>query len=315
MRTEDGYIAYIVNPKSGASSSKLAGRLFQQYLVDHDFDVRAHITTSLEHARELATNASIDYDCALIVAVGGDGTVREVAHGLEGSDKPLLIVPHGTENLLASELGYDERLKTLITTFEAEHLRPLDLGSFNGRCFTSIAGFGFDGAIVDRVHNERAGNINYFDYFWPIWRTFWEYKFQPMKIEIDGEEVFDGPCLAFVGNISRYGMGLKILQRADYGDGLLDVCIYKCASQLHLAKHSLMTLFKRHAKSRDVIYRRGREINITSAKPGIKTEIDGDPGPPLPAKIKVIPHAVNVIVPEGAKPAGIRTRIIRALGH
>ncbi len=107
MKPDDGYIAYIVNPKSGASSSKLIGQQFEEYLVKKGFEVRVSATTSLDDACELATNAAVDYDCALVVAVGGDGTVREVAHGLEGSDKPLLIIPCGTENLLANELGFD----------------------------------------------------------------------------------------------------------------------------------------------------------------------------------------------------------------
>ncbi|MHC4498824.1 MAG: diacylglycerol/lipid kinase family protein [Planctomycetota bacterium] len=181
MRPDDGYIAYIVNPKSGASSSKLTGRQFQQYLAGKGFDVKVSLTTSLEHACELATDAAVDYDCAGVVVdydcagvvvVGGDGTVREVAHGLEGSDKPLLVVPCGTENLLANELGFDERLKTIIRAFETAYVRPLDLGSANGKCFTSIAGFGFDGQIVKRVSEKRKGHIDYFDYFWPIsqWR-------------------------------------------------------------------------------------------------------------------------------------------------
>jgi len=143
MKPDDGYIASIVNPKSGATGSKLTGRRFEQYLVKRGFEVRVSLTTSLENACELATDAAIDYDCAMVVVVGGDGTVREVAHGLEGSDKPLLIVPHGTENLLANELGFDGKLKTIIRTFEAEYIRPLDLGRANGKCFTSIAGFCF----------------------------------------------------------------------------------------------------------------------------------------------------------------------------
>jgi YegS/Rv2252/BmrU family lipid kinase len=314
MKPDDGYIAYIVNPKAGATSSKLTGRRFEQYLVKNGFEVRGSLTTSLDHARELATDAAVDYDCAMVVAVGGDGTVREVAHGLEGSDNPLLILPHGTENLLANELGFDEKLKTIIRTFEAGYIRPLDLGSANGRCFTSIAGFGFDGEIVKRVSEQREGHIDHFDYFWPIWRTFWNYKFDPMSVEVDGEEIFDGPGLVFVGNISRYAVGLQVLHYADFGDGLLDVCVYKCASQLHLAKHSLMTILKHHADSSDVIYRQGKNISVTSNIDTIKTEIDGDPGPALPVQISVIRHAVKCIVPEGAKPAGIRTRIIRAIG-
>jgi len=314
MKPDDGYIAYIVNPKSGASSSKLTGQQFEEYLVKKGFEVRVSVTASLDDACELATDAAVDYDCALVVAVGGDGTVREVAHGLEGSDKPLLIIPCGTENLLANELGFDEKLKTTIRTFEAGYIRPLDMGSANGKCFTSIAGFGFDGEVVRRVSKQRKGHIDYSDYFWPIWRTFWDYKFGVMKVEVDGEEVFDGPGLVFVGNISRYVLGLQVLHYADFSDGLLDVCIYKCASQVHLIKHSVMTVLKQHAYSADVIYRQGKNISVSSEATNIETEIDGDPGPALPMQIKVIPQAVNVMVPEGAKPAGIRTRIIRALG-
>jgi len=79
-------------------------------------------------------------------------------------------------------------------------------------------------------------------------------------------------------------------------------------------KHSVMTILKQHADARDVIYRQGKNFIVTSEVNSIKTEIDGDPGPTLPVEIKVIPQAVNCVVPEGAKPAGIRTRIIRAIG-
>ncbi|MDD5326343.1 MAG: diacylglycerol kinase family lipid kinase [Phycisphaerae bacterium] len=314
MKPDDGYIAYIVNPKSGATGRKLVCRQFEEYLVKKGYKVKVSLTTSLANACEVATDVAVDYDCAMVVVVGGDGTIREVAHGLEGSDKPLLIIPGGTENLLANELGFDEKLETIIKAFEGWFIRPLDLGNVNGKCFTSIAGFGFDGQVVRRVSERRKGHIDYFDYFWPMWRTFWDYKFEAMKVIVDGEEIFDGPGLVFVGNISRYAVGLQILHYADFSDGLLDVCIYKCASRLHLAKHSIFTVFKRDVGCSDVIYRKGKEISVSSQSTGIDTEIDGDPGPALPVQIKVIPQAVNCIVPEGAKPAGIRTRIIRALG-
>jgi diacylglycerol kinase family enzyme len=83
---------------------------------------------------------------------------------------------------------------------------------------------------------------------------------------------------------------------------------------VHLVKHSVLTVLKQHADSSDVIYRQGKEISVSSQSTDIETEIDGDPGPALPVQIKVIPQAVNCVVPEGARPAGIRTRIIRALG-
>jgi YegS/Rv2252/BmrU family lipid kinase len=314
MKPDDGYIFFIINPKAGATSSNRLGRRFERYLRRRGFKVRCCLTTSLENACELATYAANHPDCALVVGIGGDGTIREVAHGLEGSDKPLLIVPQGTENLLANELGFNERLKTIIRTFEAGYTRPLDLGSANGRCFTSIAGFGYDGEVVRKMSEQRAGHIDHFDYFWPIWRTFWEYKFEPMRVVVDGEEIFDGPGLVFVGNISRYAIGLQILHYADFGDGLLDICVYKCASQLHLMKHSVFTIVKHHANRRDVIYRQGKSVHVSSNTRVIRTEIDGDPGPPLPVQIDIIRHAVQCMVPEDGKPAGIRTRMIRAIG-
>lgn len=313
MKPQDGYIAYIINPKAGSGSKQKCEQRFRDYLTGRNFEVRVKFTTSLEHACELAGEAAVDYNCKMVVAAGGDGTVREVAHGLEGSDKPLFIVPCGTENLLADELGFDGRFETIVKTFETANARPLDLGSANGKCFTSIAGFGFDGLVVRRVDEIRQGHINHLTYFRPLWHTFWDYKFNPMKVEVDGQEIFNGCGLVFVGNISRYALGLQILHSADFSDGLLDVCIYKCASKLHLIKHSIATIFKQHTFGSDVLYRQGKEITVSSSSADIDTEIDGDPGPAMPVYVKIIPRAINVIMLEGARPAGIRTRLRRAL--
>jgi diacylglycerol kinase (ATP) len=311
MKPSDGYIQYIVNPKSGASSGKFTSRRFHRYLTDRRYEVRTDTTTSLEHACELATDAAVDRDCALVVVAGGDGTVREVAHGLEGSAKPLLIVPCGTENLLANELGFDGRLGTLLRAFDGGIIRPLDVGTANGKCFASIVGFGFDGDVVDLVSRHRTGHINHFNYVYPLWRTFWHHRFEPMNVVVDGQEIFDGPGMVFVGNISRYAIGLQILHYADFSDGLLDICIYRCAGRIHLVKHSVLTVLKHHASRRDVIYQQGRHITVSSAVGGIKTEMDGDPGPSLPVHMEVVPAAVRCMVPPGAKPAGIRARIAR----
>jgi len=314
MKPEDGYIAFIVNPKSGASSGKRPYRIFQKYLRAQDYVLKVHPTTSLDNAYDVAKTACADQACSMVIVTGGDGTVRKVVHGMVGSTKPLMIIPGGTENLLASELGYDERVSTLISAFEGSYTRPLDLCTINGHSFTCIAGFGFDGEVVERVCKRREGHIDYFDYADPLWQTFWNYKFRPLCVTLDGEEIFNGPGLAFVGNVTRYATGLQILRNADFGDGLLDVCIYKCAHRPHLVKHSLMTVLKRHARCRDVIYRQGKNVTVSSAYTRIKTEVDGDPGPALPAEIRIIPQAISVLVPKEAKPAGIRTRILRAIG-
>jgi diacylglycerol kinase (ATP) len=314
MKPEDGYIFYIINPKAGASGLKMTSRQFINYLLSKGFRVQILTTSCLRDGFEFSRSAAENRDCAMVVVVGGDGVIREVADGLKGSSKPLLIIPGGTENLLANELGFDEKFETIIKTFEDGFTRPLDLGSANGKSFTSVAGFGFDGEIVKRVSGQRSGHIDYLDYIWPIWRTFWDYKFEPMKIEVDGEVIYQGSGMVFVGNISRYAIGLEILHYADFGDGLLDVCIYKCSNRPHLIKHSVCTVLKKHSGRGDVIYRQGKQIQISSDYTGIATEIDGDPGPALPVEINVIPQAITLLVPQDARPAGIRTRLIRALG-
>ena len=313
MKHDDGYIAYIVNPKAGAGSQKTISHQFRHFLLDRNFRVNTLVTGSLKDGFQFASALANEPACKLVVVAGGDGIIREVADGLRGSPKPLLIVPAGTENLLASELGFDEKFKTLVKTFQEGYTKPLDLGVVNGKSFTSIIGLGFDGVVVKRVQDLRLGHIDHLDYFGPLWRTFWDYKFDKMKVEVDGRTIFDGRGLVFVGNTSRYAMGLEILKYADCSDGLLDVCIYKCANRLHLVKHSFATVIGCHCRGSDVIYQQGKFIRITSER-DIPSEIDGDPGPVLPVDIKIIPAAVNVMVPKGAKPTGVFTRFIRALG-
>jgi diacylglycerol kinase (ATP) len=268
------------------------------------YDVRIDKTKSMEHVCQLATKAATDADCNIIAVAGGDGTVREVAHGLEGSGKRLMIIPSGTENLLAKELGLSDVFKQLVEVFEDDFARELDLGIANGRCFTSIAGFGFDGDIVKKVSEKRKGHITHLHYLQPILETFRDHEFPQMRVIVDDEEIFNSQGVVFVGNISRYATGLRILYKADFSDGLLDVCVYRCASRMQFIKLSAKTVFRLHADSDDVIYRQCKRIYISSPSENVRTQIDGDPGPELPMKIEVIPHAVKVFVPRSGKKPG-----------
>jgi len=310
MNPENGYISLIINIKAGASSNKLMVKKFIEYLQQKNFRMKIDHTESLSHAQSLAADSAVKYDCSMVIIAGGDGTIREVVHGLEGSDKPLMLLPCGTENLLANELGYKTTFKNVINVFEAGILRPLDLCKANGKSFTSVGGVGFDGEVVRLVDMQRQGNITHLHYFWPIWQTFWSYDFPKITVEVENEIVFSDRGIVIFGNISRYALGLPILQIANYGDGLLDLCIYKCRSRPHLLKHALMTTFKNHRKNKNVIYKQCKKIKIYSQSP-IKTELDGDPGPELPLEVTIIPQAVKILVPPDGKPVGMRKRIFR----
>ncbi|MBN1765211.1 MAG: NAD(+)/NADH kinase [Sedimentisphaerales bacterium] len=286
----------IVNPKSGSNINiGEMGRLCD-YLRAQGNMVQIEMTRSLLHAgelAELACRAGAD----VIVVAGGDGTVRTVFEAMVGRDIPVLIVPCGTENLLACELGLDGSFESSIKTLEHGIIRHLDMGLANNRYFMAIAGIGFDGEVIRRVHSRRSGHITPADYVWPICRTFWEYKIPHLHVEADGELVCDEPGLAFVSNISRYAIGLGITPEADMGDGLLDLCIYKCRRRLRLLAHSLLTVLKTSHISKKVLRLQCREIVIKSPVADTPVQLDGDPGPDLPLKIEINPSAVQVLTP------------------
>ena len=108
----------------------------------------------------------------------------------------------------------------------------------------------------------RTGHISHLSYFWPLWRTFWEHDFPRMRITVEQEAVFDDFGLAFVGNISRYAVGLRICRDARYDDGLLDLVVFSCREQTALMLHAAWTLLRLHPLRGDVIYRRVRSARI-----------------------------------------------------
>jgi len=299
---------FIVNPKAGFCLDISGIKLLCDRLRADGQDVHLARTKSLEHAGELAQQAIAGCPSArnlsdprqsplVIIVAGGDGTVRTVIDAIAGSNVPVCIIPFGTENLLACELGLDGSLESTAAALKNGTLRTMDLGQANQRRFMAVIGVGFHGQVIRRVHSQRTGHISQAHYIWPICRTFWEYRFAHLRIEADGQLVCDEPALVFVSNIARYAVQLGIAPDADCGDGLLDLCIYKCNSRLRLLSHAVATAMKRSHKSALTLRRKCKEISISSPVDNVAVQIDGDPGPSLPLNIKVIPAAAQILTP------------------
>lgn len=287
----------IINPISGYARSRRLPFLLRRELVRNGFKVDFHYTRFAGDARNVARNASSSYD--LIIAAGGDGTINEVAGGIyEGASRvPMAIFPTGTENLFAKELKIRSDIASLIETLKWGKTAPFDLAMVNGRVFLLVSGIGFDAQVLLHLNSFRRGNITHLTYFWPIWRTFWEYRFAPLTVYADGELIIDKrPALVFVGNISRYAVGLRICRFADPQDGLLDLCIYLCEDQFKLLSFAVKTVLKKHTEDKDVIYKKARSISVSS-QICLPLQTDGDPAGYLPAEYSVIPSGLNVILP------------------
>lgn len=262
--------------------------------MQEGINVIHHTTQGPKHATDIAN--SIKDESSVVIPWGGDGTVNEVTRGLLGSQTPMLCVHGGTENLLAKEYFMPKRPENILATLKANKIIEFDVGLVNGQTFLSIVGIGFDAEVVRRVDNDRSGHITHLSYFWPIWRTFWEYDFPRITVSADGEHVFTGDGLAFVGNIKRYSSGLKICSQASPSDGLLDLVIFKCAGQGRLVLHSLLAAFNRHHIQPDCIYKQAKEIQIATERPH-SCEVDGDVGPTSPLNISLASERVRLFLP------------------
>lgn len=290
-------VLIIVNPISGAAHFHAALAELHRLLRRQSVQIDHRVTHAPGVARTWACQAADQADA--VIAVGGDGTVCEVADGLAGSQVPLLIWPRGTENLVAKSLGFQADPRALARTLFAGRTRTIDLGWVNGRSFVVVAGAGFDAEVVHRLTVKRQGHITHLTYFWPLWRTFWEHRWPDLHIEGQGPKgafTWQGRGMLFIGNMSRYSLGLPVVRDARDDDGLLDACFMTCRNHTQLIAHSLRTVLARHIEHPLVRYAQVTHLTARSTTP-VPIELDGDFGGWLPLDVQVRPAAVHVRVP------------------
>ena len=289
---------FIVNPASGRGRVAAALQEALERLSASGRRGCIHTTAGAGDATVIARGLPA---AAAVVAVGGDGTVREVAEGLLGRAIPLAILPAGTENLVAKQFQIDASPVRLVGTLMNPTIREIDVGLVGQRVFLVVVGVGFDAEVVRRLSRRRRGNITHLDYLLPTWQSFWSHHFPSLSVHADGQVVFEGEGLVFIGNMPRYGVGLSILRNAVVDDGLLDICIFRCRSRSKLLSHAFRIACGRHLTSSDVLYLRAREIRVSSDVP-VPFEVDGDDGGDLPADIRLSSQKLQILVPPAVLP-------------
>lgn len=301
-------VVAIVNPIAGASRHHPHLARLHEALRAAGIAVERLTSVGPGQARELAAELARDYrgcgrtagdELRAVIAVGGDGTVHEVADGLAGSGLPLIVWPKGTENLLAKLVGFRADAETTLACIRRGRLLALDVGVANGRSFLTVAGIGFDAEVVHRLVRLRKGHITHLTYLGPLWRTFWEHRFPYCRVTSEGRLVWEGRGLIFVGNGPRYSLGLRVVRDARPDDGLLDLCIFPCTGRLQLVGHSLRTLVRRHLEHGGVRYTRLGHIRIESPEL-VPVQLDGEAAGFLPLEVTIRPGALHLLVPPGS---------------
>lgn len=236
-----------------------------------------------------------------VAAVGGDGTIREVASALVGTDAVLGVVPAGTANDLARTMGTPRDLVAATAVALQGPARTIDAAETDsGERFVNIAGAGFDAAVSVTIDRQRAARrlSPQLRYYLAILSTFVRYRATDLVVTVNGERREAPGCLlAAVGVMRFYGGGLMMLPRADPADGLLDVCWGQGIRLAELV--SFMSLLRKggHLEHPKVRYAQAREVAIEAASE-TPFHLDGDVCGRLPFSARVLPGALRVAVPE-----------------
>lgn len=286
----------IINPKSGTSSKSNIPALLATAFGDTDIELFITYTREAGHATLLAEEAArLGYD--RVIAVGGDGTVNEVARGLIGSETALAIVPTGSGNGLARALGLPMDSARSVEIAASGSIESIDCCSANGNPFFCTCGMGFD-AEVSAAFAE-APFRGFLSYAKTAVEHYIRYRPSEYRVEIEGREPITSEAFVVAAaNASQYGNNAHIAPNADMQDGLVDIVILKPFKVYELAQITLQ-LFSKGLESNvhQHSYQTSRAVLIRE-EPGV-VHLDGEPMEmPERIEIEVLPGAIKVVRPE-----------------
>jgi YegS/Rv2252/BmrU family lipid kinase len=287
-------LALIVNPVAGGGRPARSLPRVQAELRARGFEQRFEYTKSLAHAGELALEAAAAGEVA--VAFGGDGLISAVAGALRDSDGVVGILPGGRGNDLCRVLGIPLKPVAACGVLASGVVRPLDLGEAGGRTFAGIASCGLD-SVVNQIANETTVVRGSPVYALALLRALPGWRAAGFEVGIDGDppRQFTGYSVA-AANSRQFGGGMRLAPDASLTDGLLDVVIIEDMTKLRFLRLTPTVFSGRHLRYREVSVLRGREVHISATEP-FTLYADGEAIAELPVTVRVLPAAVQMIVP------------------
>lgn len=264
-----------------------------KFLDSGKFNATYFFTDGPGHAYDLAADL-VNRDADVLVAVGGDGTINEVASGLGESGKIMGIIPYGSGNGLARSLKISLDERRAIQTLNKFNPVRIDSGTFNERNFFNMAGIGFDAHIsAVFAHNISRGLGGYVK---TAVAEISNYQCQNYVLEIDGNRINRDAFMISIANSSQFGNNAYISPFASLKDGLLDVVITKPFPLYQFPVLGFRMFSRSTHKSKYVEIIKGREIRIIRAGGGA-IHIDGEPcDMPSELSINIKPLSLTVLV-------------------
>ncbi len=271
--TEKRKIIFIINPISGTVKKSGVSKIIGNVLDKGFYDYSIVETKYSGHASEIAENAKND-DADVVVAVGGDGTVNEVARSVVNSDTALGIIPCGSGNGLARHLMIPMEPHKAVEVINMHVVHELDYGIINGIPFFCTCGMGFDAFISMKfAESGKRGPVSYLE---NILREGLKYKPELYEIRDDDGTTSYKAFLVSCANASQYGNNAYIAPQASMSDGLLDVIIMEPFDMLDAPQISIDMFNKTLDKNSKIKTFRTKHIQVHREKEGY-IHYDGEP--------------------------------------
>jgi YegS/Rv2252/BmrU family lipid kinase len=287
----------VVNP--AARGARAGVQPAVDLLAGYGWQVEVAATSHVGHATRLTRRARSR--CDVVVAAGGDGTVNEVVNGLAGTEVALGVLPLGTVNVWAREVGVRGHPLAAAKVLLTGERHRVDLGQAGGRYFLLMAGVGFDAAVVaamDPTAKRRFGALPYVTR--GAWAALRERPW-PVRLRTPEGDFETEATWILVGNTRLYGGLARICGAARARDGLLDVVIFGRGGALARLGWSIAALRGRHTNLSQVSYRHLAAFSLETEAPQ-PVHVDAEVAGHTPLAFRCVPEALQVIVPRGAAP-------------
>lgn len=286
---------FIVNPVAGSGN---AWRMFQsarRIMDDKGIDYGFAVSQYPKHAVELARKAVAEGE-SVIVAVGGDGTVNEVASELSGRNVTMGIFPGGTGNDLAYALNIPSDANRAMDVLLNGRKRNMDAGIANDSFFINVAGLGFDVEVLKNVEGFKKKLNGMLPYFLGIIKSLLHLNHIDLEIEADGQKQRIPALIVAVANGRLFGGGMKVAPLSDPFDGMFDVCLVERLSRFKFIQLLPLFIKGRHIGLKPVKYFHTREIRVVSDTP-CTVQVDGELTCQTPVNFKILPGAISIMTP------------------
>ena len=289
-------ILFIVNPISGHHDKSKFPSIVDELIDNDKYEYTITLTEYGGHAAEL-TKQAIENQYDIIVAVGGDGTINEVATNMIGARQTFAIVPYGSGNGLARHLHLPLKPKKVITEVINKGIKSkIDTATMNGVPYISIAGVGFDAIIADFFAKDPSRGIK--TYVKLVTKEYMH--FQPKNYHLildDKVEIDCHPLFISFANSNQFGSNAVVSPTASLNDGLLDVCIFKKPNFLQVPWIAERLLTNKIDHTKIVEIHKASKIKVIREKEEI-ANVDGEAVMmSKDIEVEIKPLSLNILLP------------------